>query len=223
MLCINYRATYAVARCPSVCLFVRSFVTFMYPVETNKHIFNFCHHSSFSTPTLVRSFSASRRSTTSGVTSASIAVSSAVRKQVRQWKRWIDLGAELARRAPVRSTIQHCNCSRRPTSAPRREYKWRHWMTSNDPGCLPLPNGCKCWVTMQPSSQYDVLQQAGLGANHPYVMRNNYWTSPASATAVRQFPYYSKYAFIKLSSWYNCAIVIVCTCTSGTCQQEAKN
>jgi len=47
---------------------------------------------------------------------------------------------------------------------------------------------------MQPSSQYDVLQHAGLGANHPYVMRNNYWTSPASAAAVRQFPYYSKWA-----------------------------
>jgi len=50
-------------------------------------------------------------------------------------------------------------------------------------------------------SQYDVglLQQTGLApshpVSHPYVMRNNYWTSPA---AVRQFPYYSKLSVIDL-------------------------
>jgi len=46
-------------------------------------------------------------------------------------------------------------------------------------------------------SQYDVglLQQTGLAPSHPYVMRNNYWTSPA---AVRQFPYYSKLSVIDL-------------------------
>jgi len=82
-------------------------------------------------------------------------------------------------------------------------------MTSNDPGWLPV------WLrneaAMQPSSQYDVLQRAGLGANHPYVMRNNYWTSPASAAAVRQFPYYSKLAVIigLLTTWYILVIIHV--------------
>ena len=82
-------------------------------------------------------------------------------------------------------------------------------MTSNDPGWLPV------WLrneaAMQPSSQYDVLQRAGLGANHPYVMRNNYWTSPASAAAVRQFPYYSKLAVIigLLTTWYILVIIVI--------------
>lgn len=67
-------------------------------------------------------------------------------------------------------------------------------MTSDDPDCLSVQGVTECWVEMHHSAQYDVLQQAGLGASHhPYVMRNNYWTSPATA-AVRQFPYYSKYS-----------------------------
>ena len=50
---------------------------------------------------------------------------------------------------------------------------------------------------MQPSAaQYAAGLGPGAAANHPgssYVMRNDYWTSPASAAAaVRQFPYYSK-------------------------------